>query len=122
MPFAFESLIVYQKSLVWVEEAETLSQKLKGRVSFSFLDQLSRASLSIPLNIAEGNSRWHKNDKKQFFRIAQGSVFEIVPIIQVLQRRQLIPKTTYDCLYALLAELAKMLSGLIKAVDELKRE
>ena len=75
MPFSFEALSVYQKSLDVIDQMEAVSQSIKGRISFSLLDQLSRASTSVALNIAEGNGRWHKNEKKQFMRIAQGSVF-----------------------------------------------
>jgi len=122
MPFTFENLLVYQKSLDLVAHIETLNKDLKGRVSFSLMDQLSRAGLSIPLNIAEGNGRWHKKEKKQFLRIAQGSTFEIVPIVQVMFRKGVIEKPMYDSLYQQLEALAKMLTNLIKAVDDLERE
>jgi four helix bundle protein len=121
MPFTFENLLVYQKSLDLVQHIETLSKSLKGHTSFSLLDQFTRAGLSVPLNIAEGNGRWHKNDKKQFLGIAQGSVFEMVPIVQVLKRRGLIDATVHDALYQELEALAKMLTALIKSVDELNR-
>jgi four helix bundle protein len=74
MAFQFEKLEVYQKALDWVESVETICEYLKGKVSYSLIDQLSRAALSIPLNIAEGNGRWHKGEKRQFFWIARGSV------------------------------------------------
>ena len=122
MPFTFKNLTVYQKSLDVVQDVETLSKNLKGQVSFSLMDQLSRASLSVPLNIAEGNGRWHKREKQQFLRIAQGSVFEMVPVIQVMHRRGLIEKSYYDSMYERLERLAKMLTSLIKSVDDLMRD
>jgi len=79
MPFTFENLNVYQKSLDLLEQMELIINGLKGKASFSLLDQLSRATLSVSLNIAEGSGRWHKKEKKQFLRISKGSVFEIVP-------------------------------------------
>lgn len=54
MPFSFENLTVYKKSLEWVKAAEELSEVCDHKLSPSFLNQLYRASLSIPLNIAEG--------------------------------------------------------------------
>src|SRR4051812_47059387 len=83
MPFSFENLTVYQHSLNLVEHAESLVASLKGKASFSLLNQLSRAALSVPLNIAEGSDRWHQKEKRQFIRIAKGSVFEKVPVAQV---------------------------------------
>lgn len=121
MAFQFEKLDVYQKSIDWVESTENLCENLKGKASYSLLDQLSRASLSIPLNIAEGNGRWHKGDKRQFFWIARGSVFECVPIIQVLYRKGLINQEAYTNYYESLDILGKMLTKLVQAVEDLQR-
>ncbi len=121
MKFAFENLEVYQKSLDWIEKVEIISQLAKGKISYTLIDQLSRASLSIPLNIAEGNGRWHKGDKRQFFWIARGSVFECVPIIQVLQRKGLLNEEQYTDYYESLQVMAKMLTNLVKSVEELER-
>ena len=82
MPFPFEDLQVYRLSLDWVELVEQLCKRPKDELSSSFKDQFQRASLSIPLNIAEGNGRWHSAEKRQFFWIARGSVFECVPLAQ----------------------------------------
>jgi four helix bundle protein len=82
--FSFEDLEVYRMALDWVAAVDEVSKSLQGNVSYTLLDQFQRAVLSIPLNIAEGNGRWHKGEKKQFFYIARGSVFESVPIIQVI--------------------------------------
>ena len=109
MPFNFENLTVYKKSLDFVEDIETLTKSLKGKIDFEYLDQLKRAALSIPLNIAEAHGRWHKNDRKQFFFIARGSAFECVPILQIIHKKKLINEEEYKKLYAVLEEIAKML-------------
>lgn len=121
MPFPFEKLAVYEKSLNWVENIESLCKDLRGKVSYTFIDQLTRASLSIPLNIAEGNGRWHKGEKRQFFWIARGSVFECIPIIEILKRKKLIEDNSFENHYQALQEIAKMLTGLIQSVDKLER-
>ena len=58
MSFPFENLEVYRQSLAFVEQVEVLNQNLKGKATFSLMDQMSRAALSIPLNISEGQGRW----------------------------------------------------------------
>ena len=122
MPFLFENLDVYKCSLDYVESVEALLQQLKGKVSFSFCDQLCRAALSIPLNISEGQGRWHLKEKRQFYWIARGSTFETVPLIQIFSRRGLIAQPEYQTLYSQVESLAKMLTNLIKSVDDLKRD
>ncbi|NVM04475.1 MAG: four helix bundle protein [Candidatus Helarchaeota archaeon] len=121
MSFSFEKLLVYKKSLEFVDEIEELSKLLKGKIEFSYIDQLKRAVLSIPLNIAEANGRWHKNERKQFYFISRGSVFECVPLIQIIYRKGLISQDRYEKIYSILEEIAKMLSGLIKSTEKLKR-
>jgi len=122
MAFSFENLTVYQKSLTWVEQSQGIADYIKKHCPYSTIDQLSRASLSIPLNIAEANGRWHKGDKRQFFWVAKGSVFECVALVQVLHKTKKIDEETHSKSYALLEELAKMLSGLILSVENLRSE
>jgi len=119
MPFQFENLEIYQSSLDWVQSVGILCQSLKGKIPYTFTDQLSRAALSIPLNIAEGNGRWHKPEKKQFFRIARGSIFECIPIIQILYRMNHLNEIEYNRFYSHLQIMSKMITNLIKSVDNL---
>jgi four helix bundle protein len=113
--FAFENLEVYKLSIQWVETTESLLENIKGKVSRTFCDQLTRASLSIPLNIAEGHGRWHKPDKRNFFWIARGSVFECVPLLEVLMRKELLSENDYDQSREQQTVMGKMLTNLVKA-------
>jgi four helix bundle protein len=115
MSFAFENLVVYQRSLQLVERTEGLLEKIKSSVSSGIYDQLSRATLSVPLNIAEGNGRWHKPDKRNFFWIARGSVFECVPLIEILKRKGMLSETEANGYREQLTVLGKMLTNLVKA-------
>ncbi len=118
-PFSFEKLDVYQKAVRWVQTVDEICSRAKGRVSANTLDQFSRASLSVALNIAEGNGRWHTADKRQFFWIARGSVFECVPLLEVLKSREVLRQEDYEKCRESLSDLGKMLSGLIKAVEKM---
>jgi four helix bundle protein len=81
-------------------------------------DQFRRASLSISLNIAEGNGRWHFKERKNFFLIARGSVFECVPLLELCLRQKWITEDNYTEFREALEVMAKMLSALIRGVDE----
>lgn len=120
MAFSFENLEVYQRALNFVEAIENLVKDLKGKASYGLLDQLQRAALSIPLNIAESTGRWHKGEKRQFFWISRGSVFECVPVLQILHRKHLITDEQFSGYYEQLEVIAKMLTNLIKSVDDLR--
>ena len=113
MRFLFENLDVYRKSVDFAEQISVLTESFpKGNYYLS--DQLNRAALSIPANIAEGNGRFHKPDRAQFFRIARGSAFECVPILEICKRKKLIAEDINNDLLDKLENISKMLSGLMK--------
>ena len=117
MSFMFEKLEVYQRTVDIAERIEMLSKGMAGQGYYHLLDQLRRASLSISLNIAEGNGRWHVKDRKNFFWIARGSVFECVPLVELCRRQKLISEEICAELKAELEILSKMLTALVKGAD-----
>ena len=119
MAFMFEKLKVYQKAVSFADAVAALSQDFPR--GFGFLaDQLNRAALSIATNLAEGNGRFTKPDRKNFFTISRGSVQECVPLLEVARRRGLIDESKHEALYQDLETIAKMVSGLINGLE--KRE
>ncbi len=112
MPFLFEKLNVYNKALDFADIIYDFTKEFP-RGSYYISDQINRASLSIAANIAEGNGRYHKNDRMNFFRIARGSAFECVPILELCKRKKLIDTKSCEQLKFQLEEISKMLTGLI---------
>jgi four helix bundle protein len=112
MAFLFENLEVYKKAIAFADEISDLTEGFtKG--NYYLVDELNRAALSVATNIAEGNGRYHKADRKNFFRISRGSAFECVPILELCKRKKLIEEEKYKVLKENLDEICKMLSGLI---------
>jgi len=116
MAFAFEKLTVYQKSVDFADHVSRLTSDFP-RGFYYLTDQLNRASLSISANLAEGNGRFTKPDRKNFFGIARGSVQECVPLLELARRRNLISSENHQKLKSDLEEIAKMISGLINGLD-----
>lgn len=113
MPFLFKKLEVYNKAISISVEISALTEGFpKG--TYYLADQINRAVLSIATNIAEGNGRFQKPDRIHFFRIARGSAFECIPIIEICKRRNLIIEKTCANLEERLDEIGKMLTGLIQ--------
>lgn len=119
MPFMFENLAVYQKAVDLADQIAGLTERFP-RGYYFLTDQLNRAALSIAANLAEGNGRFTKADRRNFFTIARGSVQECVPLIEVARRRGFLASDTSDALRERLEEISRMLSGLINGID--KRE
>lgn len=120
MAFAFEKLIVYQKSVSFAEhEAIAMVNYPRG---YSYLiNQLNRAALSIATNIAEGNGRFTKPDRRNFFGMSRGSVQECVPLLEMAARLSLISDVQHRSLKDELEEISKMLAGLINREAEKRK-
>ena len=119
MPFMFEKLEVYQKSVDLAENVINLTDEFPKGYRF-LADQLNRASLSIATNIAEGNGRFTKRDRRNFFIIARGSVQECIPLLEIAKRKRLISDVKLSDLSNELEVVAKMLSGLINGLERRK--
>ncbi|MFC1677398.1 four helix bundle protein [Planctomycetota bacterium] len=119
MAFMFENLEVYQKAIDFTEQITTLTEQFP-RGYYFLTDQLNRASLSIATNIAEGNGRFTKPDRKNFFIIARGSTQECIPLLELARRKQLISEHNVSNLRNDLEIIAKMISGLIKGLENRK--
>jgi four helix bundle protein len=113
--FAFEKLIVYQKAVDFTDAICAQTEKFPPKYAF-LVDQLNRAAFSISANLAEGNGRFTKPDRKHFFGIARGSVQECVPLLELSRRRGLLKPEDQES-QAQLEEIARMLSGLISGLE-----
>ena len=119
MPFSC-SRICRSIKRPWISRISSqLAPKAFLGYGFYFLvDQLEPCSrLSIATNIAEGNGRFTKADRKHFFTIARGSTQECVPLLEVAMRRGFVTAQTHAELKSQLEEIAKMLSGLINGLE-----
>jgi four helix bundle protein len=119
MPFMFENLDVYQKSVDLAEKVINLTDEFPKGYYF-LIDQVNRASVSIATNIAEGNGRFTKRDRRNFFIIARSSAQECVPLLEISKRKRLISDATLSDLFSRLEVICRMLSGLITGPERRK--
>lgn len=76
--FYFQSLEIYQLSKNIVKETYALTNKFPAYEKFCLINQMNRAAVSIPSNIAEGAARNTKKDKIHFLNISFASMMELV--------------------------------------------
>ena len=74
---SFKELIVWQKAYRLVLEIYRITNNFPKFETYGLAQQLRRAAVSIPSNIAEGYGRKHKTDYHRFLSIAYGSLLEI---------------------------------------------
>ena len=73
----FKDLIVWQRAMELVVEVYQLVKKLPKEELFALSDQIRRAVISIPSNIAEGQGRSSLKEFLYFLSIAKGSKAEL---------------------------------------------
>ena len=106
-----EKLTVYQTAIEFVILADEVIEHLpRGRAYLS--DQLQRAALSIPLNIAEGAGEYAVDEKARFYRMAKRSATECAGVLDVCQRLGLVEENRYmkgrELLIGIVSMLIKM--------------
>jgi four helix bundle protein len=79
-------LIVWRKGIDLAVETYRLARSLPAQERFVLKEQMFRASVSIPSNIAEGHGRMSKGDFVRFLRIARGSLYELETHYELCKR------------------------------------
>ncbi|MFO7616545.1 MAG: four helix bundle protein [Bacteroidales bacterium] len=112
--FDFEKLDLYQelKKLNFL-----VYKKIKAISDIDpfIIDQWKRASLSSVLNLAEGTGRMTSNDKKHFYTIARGSIFECAAILELIHELGGLNRKEYEELYEGYEKASKMLLGMYRS-------
>ena len=114
--FDFHKLEVYIKAKAFHSDISAFLNS--GTLNKSIYDQLFRASLSIPLNIAEGSGRFSKPDRRNFFIIARSSIFETVAILDILKDADKLSLNEFLELQSKADELSRMLFAMIKNLEK----
>lgn len=75
--FSFEKLKAWQYSRRLVKLVYELVKKLPKEETYALSDQIRRAIVSVPSNIAEGSGRMSKAEQRHFYEISYGSLMEV---------------------------------------------
>lgn len=112
--FSFRSLEVYKKSREFVKEIYNLLDKFPKREQFALSDQLRRAVISVPSNIAEGLSRRSHKEKLHFIEISYGSLMEVLCQCEIALDLKYIEEGEFQQIETRIQVISKLLSGLRK--------
>ncbi len=108
----YKELKVWQKAMDLTVEVYKLVKLLPKEETYALSDQMHRAVVSIPSNIAEGQGRNSDKEFIQFLSIARGSLWELETQIEICLRIGYIDQSLAINIYNLMAEISKMLNAL----------
>ena len=114
----YTDLIAWQVSMELAEEIYRLIKKFPREENYALADQLRRAVVSIPSNIAEGQARDFTRDYLKFLSYARGSKAEIDTQLQLAVRLGYLSKDESKTAFELLIRTGKLLNALIRSVEK----
>jgi four helix bundle protein len=114
--FPFEKLETWQKAVEFADLVYTITRGFPDEEKFGLTSQMRRAAVSISSNIAEGNSRFSRDDYARFVEIASGSLFEVVSQSVIGLRQRFLSETDRQRLYRAAEEQGRLLSGLRRSL------
>lgn len=118
MAFKFESLKVWQLSLEFCDEIDTLAQDFPKYEVYSLSSQIRRAANSVSLNIVEGSTGHTNAEFKRLLLIANRSALEVVGCLYLAKRRDYSNEEKFNTLYSMIETLVKMIQALIKSLNK----
>jgi four helix bundle protein len=109
---SYKDLIIWQKGIELTKEIYKVVNKFPKEETYVLSDQLRRAAISIPSNIAEGQARQHTPEFKQFLYISLGSLAELNTQLIIAKELEYISDTVLIESEIKVVELRKMISTL----------
>ena len=111
---SFKDLIVWQKAYLLVLEIYKITKDFPKPEIYGLAQQMRRAAVSIPSNIAEGYGRGHKAEYRQFLSISYGSLSELET--QYLLAVDLMYISKLETIENLLKEVGSMLYRMLNPI------
>jgi four helix bundle protein len=111
---SFKELLVWQRSIELVTAIYTVSRQFPRDEIYALTNQIRRAAVSIPSNIAEGHGRRTAREFSMFLRNANGSLKEVETQLIVAGKLGYINSVTEQGIAKTIEEVGRMLHGLIQ--------
>ena len=114
---SYRDLIVWQKAMDMTESLYRIVKKLPKEETYALGDQMRRAAISIPSNIAEGFGRNSKKEYLQFLYIANGSVSELETQLMLCVRINYLKESEIQSILTLLSEIGTIIMTITKKLN-----
>ena len=116
MPFKFEKLLVWQKSVELAQMVYEPSNKFPPDGQFGLTSQIRRAANLVSLNIVEGSTAQSNREFSKFLSIALRSNLEVVACLFLAKRRPYIFEEEFQAAYKQCEEILVMINALRRSL------
>ena len=114
----YREMTVWKKSIQLCTEVYKITKLLPTTERYVLCEQMQRAAISVPSNIAEGSGRTSKKEFVHFLSISRGSLFELETQTILCKQLEYISEDATEDFDILSDEITKMLTALIKKYSE----
>jgi four helix bundle protein len=115
MAFRFEQFETWKRAVAFANVMFDVADALPQRYQYSLGEQLRRAALSVPTNLAEGSGRNSPKEERYLYGVAKGSLYEVISLLVMVGKRGQLAREDYRAHYQEADEIAAMISGAIKS-------
>lgn len=115
---SYRNLEAWKRSMELVTHVYLFARNIPKEEVYALTSQIKRSAVSIPINIAEGMGRNHKNDSIQFFHISRGSLYELETLLEIALRLNFLSESGYTELTNKITGCMKVLNGLINYFEK----
>ena len=112
----FRNYEVWKDGVAFSAQVYQLTEQFPKKEMYALCDQLQRASVSIPSNVAEGCSRRSQNEFAHYLEISLGSSYEIETQMEIALKLKYVTKEEYQCIIEEVQSIEKRLTSLINTV------
>jgi four helix bundle protein len=113
---SYRDLIAWRKAMDLVTDIYRVTRAFPRDELYGLTNQLRRAAVSVPSNIAEGQARFSRKEFHHFLSQARGSLVEIETQLTIAQNLEYLSLEEIRPLLERTAELGKILNGLIASI------
>lgn len=114
---SYQDLEVWKKAMGLVTDIYKITQTFPKEERYGLTNQLRRASVSVPANIAEGWGRGTTNGYIQFLRIARGSLLEVETLMTLSRDLGYVnAQDLQEQILQKIIEISKMMNALINSL------
>lgn len=112
-----KKLDAWKLSMDLVLDVYQTTSRLPTVEKYSLTDQIRRAAISIPSNIAEGAARQTKKEFSNYLHMAQGSLSELDTQLELAKRLGYLDDENWRIIDAQMERIDKTISGLIRYLN-----
>lgn len=113
----YKNLVIWQKAFDLAMMIYDVADQFPVHEKYGLANQIERAAVSIPSNIAEGYGRSSDKEFYYFLNVARGSLYEVQTQLYIAMGRNYLDTKKAEQINAAIDELGRMISGFLRRLE-----